>query len=278
MTPAQWLTERLGGDWRGGFGTARCPAHEDKRPSLSIRDGDDAPLLKCHAGCSSGAVVDALKRGGIWPVPSQLRTGRNSHVADTSACALEIWREARPIAATIAEVYLRSRGVVAPLPPSLRYHRSLRHKRTGLILPALVAGVSGADRHVIAIQRTFLKLDGSGKATVSDAKMSLGAMGRGAVRLAPAAEALGIAEGIETALSAAQIFALPVWASLGAERLGRIELPSEVRHVIIFGDIGSEAPAYKARDEYRRQGRKAEVRFPTTGKDFNDQLCPRRAA
>jgi putative DNA primase/helicase len=278
MTPAEWLTEHLGGDWRGSFGSAPCPAHEDRRPSLSIRDGDEAPLLKCHAGCNSAAVVDALRWRGLWPVPAEFSGRPENRRCDNSAWALAIWRAARPIAGTLAEQYLRGRGITIPLPPSLRYHRSLRHKATGLQLPALVAGISGPDRYIAAVQRTFLRADGGGKAQVSEPKMTLGSMGRGAVRLAAAGDVLGIAEGIETALSAMQIFGLPVWASLGAERLGKLELPPQVRRVVVFGDIGSEANAYRARDTYRREGREAGVRFPTIGKDFNDQLTAGRAA
>jgi putative DNA primase/helicase len=278
MTPAEWLTEALGGAWRGTFGSAPCPAHSDKRPSLSIRDGDKAPLLICHARCTSTAVVDALRRRGIWPMPAELSGRREGRRADTSAWALEIWRAARPITGTIGELYLRNRGITIELSPSLRYHRALKHKPTGLVLPTLVAGIAGADRHVIAIQRTFLKADGSGKAQVSEPKMTLGAMGRGAVRLAPAGDVIGVAEGLETALSAAQMFSVPVWAALGAERLGKVELPREVKRVIVLGDLGSETAAYKARDAYRREGREAEVKFPTVPKDFNDELRAGRAA
>jgi hypothetical protein len=215
----------------------------------------------------------------LWPAPAEFCSREDNRSTDTSAWALEPWREARPIAGTIAELYLRSRGISGPLPPSLRYHRGLKHKATGLLLPAMVAGISGPDRHVIAIQRTFLKSDGSGKAQVSEPKMSLGAMGRGAVRLASAGKVLGIAEGTETGLSARQLFDVPVWCSLGAERLGKLELPREVLRVIVLGDIGSEAAAYTAREVYRSEGREAEVRFPTSGgKDFNDQLRAGMAA
>lgn len=38
---------------------ARCPAHEDSSPSLSIRDGRDAVLLKCWANCSTDSVLSS---------------------------------------------------------------------------------------------------------------------------------------------------------------------------------------------------------------------------
>lgn len=41
--------------------TARCPAHEDRRPSLSISEGDEGrALVRCHTGCEIGSVCDAL--------------------------------------------------------------------------------------------------------------------------------------------------------------------------------------------------------------------------
>ncbi|HHY37669.1 MAG TPA: hypothetical protein GX507_01915, partial [Clostridia bacterium] len=41
--------------------TAKCPAHDDEKNSLSIAEGQDGRiLLKCHAGCSVEAVIEAL--------------------------------------------------------------------------------------------------------------------------------------------------------------------------------------------------------------------------
>jgi len=46
--------------------TAKCPAHDDRTPSLSVCEGiDGRALVYCHAGCESAAIVAAL--GLQWP-------------------------------------------------------------------------------------------------------------------------------------------------------------------------------------------------------------------
>lgn len=54
---------RLQGVRRNGNGwMARCPAHADRSPSLSVREGQDGrTLIHCFAGCSVESVSDALK-------------------------------------------------------------------------------------------------------------------------------------------------------------------------------------------------------------------------
>jgi hypothetical protein len=56
------VLERLDGVKRAGSGyIARCPAHDDRNPSLSVRLGDHGRvLLKCHAGCDYAAIVAAV--------------------------------------------------------------------------------------------------------------------------------------------------------------------------------------------------------------------------
>jgi hypothetical protein len=46
---------------------ARCPAHQDGHPSLSIAEQGDRILVHCFAGCSQEAVIDALRALGLWP-------------------------------------------------------------------------------------------------------------------------------------------------------------------------------------------------------------------
>lgn len=61
-TPLQKVLTAVGDYKRSPDGfRARCPAHEDRSPSLSIRAAEDGTvLLKCHAGCSAQAVTAAL--------------------------------------------------------------------------------------------------------------------------------------------------------------------------------------------------------------------------
>ena len=61
MTPITGLLARLKGAVRSGDGwTARCPAHDDRRNSLSVHHRHGRWLLKCHAGCGWQTIVDAL--------------------------------------------------------------------------------------------------------------------------------------------------------------------------------------------------------------------------
>ena len=45
---------------RGAQHYASCPAHEDRNPSLGIRQGDKGILVTCYAGCSTAQIVDAM--------------------------------------------------------------------------------------------------------------------------------------------------------------------------------------------------------------------------
>jgi hypothetical protein len=62
MTPVELLLSKLPDAKRNGQGwQARCPGHDDRRPSLSIAEGDDGrALMNCHAGCEPQAIVEAL--------------------------------------------------------------------------------------------------------------------------------------------------------------------------------------------------------------------------
>ncbi len=281
---AEALTKALGGTWHGSYGTARCPAHEDRTPSLSIRDGDNGRLLTCcHAGCPPEAVWAALQdrglveRGDHRPARRHRRPRprRAPEPSPNQDHALEIWRAARPAPDPPVEAYLCHRGITIPPPQTLRYHPGVRYERSGLLLPCMVAAVQAPDRSVTAIHRTFIRDDGQGKAGVDKPKMALGPFGAGAVRLGPVGPALGIAEGIETGLSAMQLFDMPVWCSLSCSRLDRLGLPSEVLELHLFGDRGGPGveAVERAVKAYQAQGRRVVVRLPPESfGDWNDAL------
>jgi putative DNA primase/helicase len=66
MTVAE-IAGTLHGKKSGGGWLARCPAHDDKNPSLSLRDVDGKVLVHCLAGCDQRTVMAALRERGLWP-------------------------------------------------------------------------------------------------------------------------------------------------------------------------------------------------------------------
>ena len=101
-------------------------------------------------------------------------------------------------------------------------------------------------------------------------------MARGAVRLAPFPEDghIGVAEGIETALSAQAIFGVPAEAALSADGLRRWQWPAETARVTIFADAGNagmQAAAMLA-DRLNIAGIPSQIQSPLHGDDFNDDL------
>src|SRR5262245_10398693 len=67
LRPAMQIVRALRGEWYGRSGIARCPAHSDRIPSLSVSDEGRKVLVHCHAGCDRQSVVSALYRLGLWP-------------------------------------------------------------------------------------------------------------------------------------------------------------------------------------------------------------------
>jgi hypothetical protein len=64
---AREIAEALGGNRRGIGWMALCPAHDDKNPSLSIKDAEDGKVLFfCFAGCAQSSVLEALKARDLW--------------------------------------------------------------------------------------------------------------------------------------------------------------------------------------------------------------------
>lgn len=279
------IARALGGRKVGQGWTARCPAHDDREPSLSIRDANGKVLVRCHAGCDQRDVIAALKERGLWDGKERSTLWKSSRrkvspprpdpdQAERSAFALSIWQSTIPADGTAVDAYLASRGLTCSLPRSLRFHSGLKHPSGG-IWPCMVALVKrGADDTPLAIHRTFLARDGQGKAPVEPAKMMLGPCRSGAVRLGDPDDVLMIGEGIETCLAAMQATGHPAWAALSTSGLRALDLPGYVREVIVLadGDDSGEAAARDCALRWMRQGRRVRIARPPRGLDFNDML------
>jgi len=286
---AETIAKALGGGKACDGWMARCPAHDDRKPSLSIRDADDGKVLvRCHAGCDQGRVISVLRSRGLWEENGYCRFTRAAprKVAsnqperdDTkrSEVAIAIWQSATPAEGTLVETYLASRGLHLPPPPTLRFHSGLKH-RSGGIWPAMVALVTrGKDNTPLAIHRTFLARDGGGKAPVDPQKMMLGPCRGGVVRLGVAGVVLMVGEGIETCLAAMLATGNPTWAGLSTSGLRALDLPKDVRDVIVLADADDpgEAAARDCAWRWKREGRRVRIARPPRGLDFNDLLIGR---
>lgn len=287
---AEVIAKALGGRKAASGWSAHCPAHDDRNPSLSLTDADDGKILVyCHAGCDQAEVIEQLKALGLWAqngprlfrhAASRLVTKPTEQDHDDikrTEAALSIWQAAKPAGGTLVESYLGSRGLRLPEMLALRFHPCLKHP-SGNSWPAMIALVKrGSDDAPLAIHRTFLARNGAGKAPVDPQKMMFGPCRGGAVRLAEPGDVLMIGEGIETCLAAMQETGHPAWAALSTSGLIALELPRNVRDVIVLadGDDAGESAARNCASRWKRDGRRVRIARPPKGMDFNDMLLDR---
>ncbi|MDQ4419946.1 CHC2 zinc finger domain-containing protein [Sphingobium sp. DEHP117] len=279
--------QRAGDEWKGC-----CPFHPDRSPSFTIYlDGKSGHWKgHCFAGCFHGDVLDYVQRihgvglvevaelleGGQLPVISvpvahSARTREASRTAEAQA----LWEQAIPATGTLAETYLRSRGIISPIPPSIRYAHISPGK--GPQRPTLVAKVSDSQDSLIGLQRTFLSQNGASKAAMTKPKLSLGKIAGGAIRLGALDESatLTVCEGLEDGLTLAQELGGPVWVAAGASMLPSMQFPDCVRSIVI-GEDNDEAgtvAANKAASAFTARGLTVRIIRPLDGyKDFNAEL------
>jgi hypothetical protein len=95
---------------------ARCPAHDDHDPSLSVTEGDDGTVLvKCHVGCTADAIVQALdlEMRDLFPRPIG-RPGDRPGKAREALPPSKAWRSPEDAIAWQAGSV---RGYVSPIGP-----------------------------------------------------------------------------------------------------------------------------------------------------------------
>jgi Toprim domain len=187
--------------------------------------------------------------------------------------------ESSEYADAIVARYLRTRGLSQPVPSTIRSGR-WQHRYTKREYPIMVAPIEGPQtRQQHGVHITYLREDGSGKARVELEREIYGSVKSGIVRLfEPVEGRIAIAEGIETALSFAQLYSVPVWAVLSAFNLAEISPPSDITSVVIAADNDPAGLKFanKAAQRFLREGRHCEIVFPEVrGMDWNDILVKR---
>jgi DNA primase len=273
---------RAGSEYR-----ACCPFHADRSPSFTIYKG--GTRWCCFAGCGEGDVLDfiaKLHHVGLREAAGLL-SGANlpsvhveplpaDNLPDRTEEARTIWRGAQPARGTLAEHYLRSRGLTLPIPESIRFKR-LHYGKRGHEHPCLIAAVASPDNRLCGIQRTYLNADGTGKLDVEKPKLSLGRVKGGAIRLSPAARSMIVCEGLEDGLTLMQELGRTVWVGAGAGFLSAMQFPFGTEAVAIGGDADEPGrrEARKAADAFAARGIKARTFFPIEAKDFNAELMER---
>jgi putative DNA primase/helicase len=172
--------------------------------------------------------------------------------------------------------YLQSRGITF-MPDDVRYCPSCWESDTKQNLHAMVARITNKGGKPIGLHVAYLK-DGR-KADIPSPKKMLPAtesLEGSAIRLSPICESMGIAEGIETALSCTKLFDIPTWACMSAGLMEKWFPPEGCKNVVIFADndynFTGLKSAYILANKLYLKGFKVQVQIPPKVGDWNDVL------
>lgn len=305
---AEVVGKALGGRRNGHGWLCRCPAHDDRTPSLSVATGRGGRLLlTCFAGCEATDILAELRRRGILEsrkpekVAPQVVAAPSAPKRSTTTAppdpaeeadrqrrvdrAVAIFRESGDIRGTLGERYLvEHRGINVTRDPDadpylfdrLRFHPACPFE--GGTAPAIVAAITGTSGYLRGIWR--IRLDGFGRKVE---RKGMGDCRGGAVRLLPALDDdhIAVAEGIEDALAWHQLTRQAAWAGCSTSGLAGMVPPRRFARCTILADAdeaGMKA-ASKLASRLKAEGRTVRTIRPPAGfKDANEALRAGEAA
>jgi phage/plasmid primase-like uncharacterized protein len=233
------------GPYPDGFALVRWLKDIDFPTALSVVND----VVLAGAGPSAQIPVRTRKTVQLPPDPETVKLRLN-----------EAWGKACLPLSPKSELlwgYLGNRGLSIPMKgavKSIRLHPGLQSfdgdgQYEGTY-PCILALVQDRDGHPVTLHRTYITTDGTKAPVESPKKMMRIPSDRrvqgGACRLARGGSAIGIAEGIETALAVWQATGMPVWAALNAQLLKLFDAPPGVRTVWIWGDRDASRAGQKA--------------------------------
>ncbi|MCA1437213.1 toprim domain-containing protein [Bradyrhizobium sp. BRP20] len=226
----------------------------------------------------------SLPRSEQEPEPNHRRSRKSPVPLGSPEAARRLFGMSRSITGTLAETYLRNRGIAALHETgSLRFHprcyyRPDDHSPTET-WPAMIAAVTDLSGRLTGAHRTWLDPEGFsettlGKARIDTPKRAMGDLLGHAVRFGVAGEVMAAGEGIETMLSLRSVLpTMPMVAALSAAHLSAILLPDTLRRLYIARDDDPAGDGAMATliDRAQEAGIEAIVISPRLG-DFNEDL------
>jgi putative DNA primase/helicase len=262
-----------------------CTGEGTDRFRFSNQNGSGDYFCACSSGGKGGmALLECITGRTFRELAPEVDTMiGNTHTA-TAVRRVATYAEqlrARAIPST-RSAYLQSRGLIVA--PGLRFARDVEYRDDGAPLGKFDAMLAPITRRGewLTYHVTYLR-DGR-KANVPCPRKILpgGAISGAGVELYPAAEEMGVGEGIETCIAAATLHAMPVHSALNADMLGKWEAPDVVRKLHIFADhdanFAGHRGAYTQAHRAAMRGIEVCVHFPdVVGTDWNDVLIAKIA-
>jgi putative DNA primase/helicase len=222
-----------------------CPAcgrgPRDRTLGLTVR-ADRSAVVHCFR-CDYCETYHP-KEGAQVTAPSKLIKGRQQgqQHATLSDYGRDLWSRCKPLSGVALDYLKARRCVIPPKGSDLRWHPNLKHPdpATGYIGPCMVARITDAlTGEPLSLHRTWVRADGK-KADIDAPRLLLGGHRKqgGVIRLWPVeagTTTLGIAEGIETALSLARAVQ-PVWSLIDSGNLSAFPVLPSIEKIFIARD------------------------------------------
>jgi Toprim domain len=211
--------------------------------------------------------------------PSNPRRTQAPAPAGSPESARRLFAMSQPIRGTIAEAYLRKRGITALHEAgALRFHPRCYYRPDAdaptEVWPALIAAVTDLAGKITGAHRTWLDPSGKDKAPVDTPRRAMGHLLGHGVRFGAATDVMAAGEGLETMLSLrSALTTLPMLAALSANHLAAILFPATLRRLYVARDDDSAGNLAVATltDRARSAGIEAHPLSPALG-DFNEDL------
>ena len=230
----------------------KCPVC-DSIGKFRIDDRDGAGTWICTCGSGDGLKLVTTTQGKpfneICKEIDQLignsftreKLPVTSSASSMRTRVLRKFAKLTPLRGTSGAQYLNERGIYQLPTEAIRFNDKQRHN--GLVFQSLYSLATDDKGELCYLHQTLL--DGARKADIGTSAKRLKSLQEDnyldharsvAIRMFPVSSTLGIAEGIETALSAHQIYKVNTWATINSGFMKKFRVPAGVRHLIIFAD------------------------------------------